>query len=321
MDLFKFIGDILIALEQLLITAPIHILSTLFGGALRWPGIIIFGLAMGAISFQYNRRLIDWLRFQSLGTRDYIVDTLEKMAMDRWTPGQILGFLFAVSFVPASLAFVAFMPDHMGFGLFVGMIVAIVGWKAPKPIVTFLYQRHVNKFVLQMVDALSLLSNGMKSNMSMPQAMQLVVREMQDPLRYEFSQILSKAQMGQTMEQGFTRLAQRIRSDDVEMFVTSVNILLETGGKITEVFDTIVSVIRERIKVENKIAAVTAQGFYQGMIVAAIPPFLTFAMAQSDPEMMRPLFTQPIGWAVLIFVLALEVVGIFLIIKLVKIDV
>jgi tight adherence protein B len=112
-----------------------------------------------------------------------------------------------------------------------------------------------------------------------------------------------------------------VKSDDVEMFVTSVNILKETGGNLAETFDTIVSTIRERIKIENKIGALTAQGFYQGLVAMSIPPFLGVAIYQSDPDFMKPLFTTTVGWAIIFVIILLELAGFFVIMKIVKIEV
>ena len=100
---------------------------------------------------------------------------------------------------------------------------------------------------------------------------------------------MSENKLGVSIEDAFLNLSRRIRSDDVEMFVTSVNILKETGGNLAETFDTIVMTIRERIKVEKKIEAMTAQGLYQGIFVMCIPPVLGLVFYQTDPEFMRPL--------------------------------
>ena len=103
-----------------------------------------------------------------------------------------------------------------------------------------------------MVDALSLMSNGLKSGLSIVQSLGLVTQEMPNPIRQEFNLILSENKLGVSLEDAFINLAKRIKSDDVEMFVTSVNILKETGGNLAETFDTIVITIRERIKVEKQ---------------------------------------------------------------------
>ncbi|OFZ69513.1 MAG: hypothetical protein A3K03_05295 [Bdellovibrionales bacterium RIFOXYD1_FULL_44_7] len=127
--------------------------------------------------------------------------------------------------------------------------------------------------------------------------------------------------MGVSLEEAFNNLSKRIVADDVEMFVTSINILKETGGNLAETFDTIVTTIRERIKVEKKIAAMVAQGFYQGMLVMSIPPLLGFVFYQSDPEFMAPLFTTTIGWIIVMAIFLLEAAGFFVIMKIIKIDI
>ncbi|MGZ3687686.1 MAG: type II secretion system F family protein, partial [Bdellovibrionota bacterium] len=79
--------------------------------------------------------------------------------------------------------------------------------------------------------------------------------------------------------------------------------------------------IRDRIKVENKIQALTAQGFYQGVIVMMVPPVLGLSFYQSDPDFMRPLFTTLYGWIIIAMILFLEALGFFVVMKIIKIDV
>lgn len=288
---------------------------------MRLGGLLGLGVAVFAISYHYNTRLLDWLRFQSLGTRDYIVERLATMFIEV-DPQTVLLGLFACSFGLGLVVFLAFL--SMGFwapGLVFALVLTAVGWKAPRPIVDWFYWRRVDKLVLQMVDGLNLMSNGMKSGLTVVQSMGLVVQEMPNPIQQEFNLVLSENRLGVPLEEAFNNFAKRIRNDDIEMFVTAINILKETGGNLAETFDTIVMTIRERIKVEKKIAAMTAQGFYQGMFVMAVPPILAVVFYQSDPEFMRPLFTTAIGWVIIMVIIALEIVGFFVIMRIIKIDV
>ena len=286
----------------------------------RFMGLAGFGVSALLFSYHYNRRFVDWLRFQSLGTRDYIVERLAMMFFDKVTPQQILMGQFAISFGLGTIVFLAFLPNLFP-GIPFAIAMTVIGWKAPKPFVDHLYNQRVDKFVLQMVDALSLMSNGLKSGLSVAQSLGLVVQEMPNPIRQEFNLILSENKLGVSLEEAFSNLAKRVKVDDVEMFVTSINILKETGGNLAETFDTIVTTIRERIKVEKKIAAMTSAGFYQGIIVMCIPLVLGVVFYQSDPEFMQPLFTTAIGWTIIMVIMALEVVGYFVIMRIVKIDV
>ena len=282
-------------------------------------GILLFGLSVFAASYIYSTRFLDWLKFQSLGTRDYIIERLGMMFIDI-PPHHILIGLFSLSFGLGTIIFLAFLPNLFP-GIPLAIVGTIIGWKLPKPIVNHMYNKRVTKFVMQMVDALSLMSNGMKSGLSVVQSLGLVAQEMPDPIKQEFTLVLSENRVGVSLEDAFLNLAKRIKSNDVEMFVTSINILKETGGNLAETFDTIVSTIRERIKVENKISALTAQGFYQGVFVMAIPPILAVVFFQTDPDFMRPLVTTPLGWIIVMGIFLLEAVGFFVILQIVKIDV
>jgi tight adherence protein B len=285
----------------------------------KWLCLACFTGFRYIIFYSYAVRFLDWLRFQSIGTRDYIVERLSMMFIDI-APHKVLIGLFLLSFGLGSLVFVLFLPQWFP-ATFFGLVAVVVGWKSPKPLVDWWYRRRVNQFVLQMVDGLNLVANGMKSGQSVIQAMDMVTREMKDPIREEFRFVLNQNKLGTSLEEALTDMAKRIQSDDVEMFVTSVNILKETGGNLAETFDTIVNTIRERIKVEKKIQSLTAQGFYQGMAVMSVPPLMLVMMQQSDPDFMKPMFTSPIGWVILFIALGLEVAGFFVIMRIVKIDV
>ncbi len=85
------------------------------------------------------------------------------------------------------------------------------------------------------------------------------------------------------------------------MFVTSINILKETGGNLAETFQTIVIVIRERQKVEKKIQALTAQGLMHGVIVTLIPFLLMVVFFVVDPAFIKPMFNTTLGLVLKLF--------------------
>lgn len=280
---------------------------------------LVFGIAIFLMAYNYMNRFLDWLRFQSLGTRDYIVEMCGKMFIDT-TPNQVLMWLVMASAGPFVLCFLLFLPKIVP-GLVAGVVLGIVGWKIPKPVINIMYRRRIDKFNLQMVDGLGLMSNAMKSGLSVVQALGIVVEQMPNPMSQEFNLVLSENKVGVSVEEAFENLAKRVVCEDVEMFVTAVNILKETGGNLAETFDTIVYVIRERLKVENKIKSLTAQGYYQGMMLLAMPPMLGIYFTFSEPGFMDPMFNNPIGWAIMAAVLLLEVVAYFVIQKVITVDV
>ena len=281
-------------------------------------GLVVFLSAL-LVAFQFSGRILDWVRFQSIGTRDYIAEKLQLMMIEV-PPEKILIYQVSFALGLGMLVFLACLPN-LGPGAFFGSVMLFVGWIAPKPIINVMYQKRVEKFVNQMVDGLGLMSNGMRSGLSVAQAMGLVSQEMPAPIQQEFQLILSQNKLGVSLEEAFVNLSKRIVADEVEMFVTSVNILKETGGNLAETFDTITTLIRERIKVENKIKAMVAQAFWQGIILLCVPPFMMMTLSSSDPELMKPMFTHPLGWLALTIVVVLELVAFVVIKKVTKIDV
>jgi tight adherence protein B len=279
---------------------------------------IVF-IASILVAYQFSEKILDWVRFQSIGTRDYIAEKMQLLMIDI-SPNRILVGQVALSVGLGALMFLMALPN-IGAAIFLLFSTAAIGWVLPKPIVDMLYRRRCEAFVNQMVDALGLMSNGMRSGLSVVQAMGLVSQEMPDPIRSEFNLIMSQNKLGVSLEEAFMNLSKRVVADEVEMFVTSVNILKETGGNLAETFDTITSLIRDRIKVEGKIKALTAAAFWQGVVLMCVPPFLGLMLTQTDPEMMNSVFTSFLGWVMLAAVIILEVIAFVVIQKITKIDV
>lgn len=280
---------------------------------------IFVGAMFFYITYMNSARFFEWLRWQSIGTRDYIVEKLSTMFIEV-TPNQVLGGMVAVSFIPGFIVFILIMPQVLPASI-LGTIVMIIMWFVPRIYVDNMFKRRVELFNVQMIDGLGLMANGMKSGLSIIQALALVKQEMPNPLSQELDYVLKQQQLGISVEDAFQNLAKRIPSEDVNMFVTSIVILKETGGNLAETFETIVYTIRERVKVEQKIGAMIAQNMSQGAIVFCMPYALVAMFYFSDPEFLAPMFRDIMGWAMIAIALTLQMTGGFLIWKIVQIKV
>jgi tight adherence protein B len=166
-----------------------------------------------------------------------------------------------------------------------------------------------------------LMANGVKAGLSVQQCMERIQENLANPISQEFGLVLSQMRLGRGMSEALNDLGMRIPKPDVQMYVTSVNILSETGGNMAETFQTITFTIRERQKIEKKIDALTAQGVTQGVIITLIPFGLLAVFAIVDPAYVRPLFTTTLGFIALFMMLALQTIGGIMIKKIVKIQV
>lgn len=283
--------------------------------------IFLIGFVVFLLGYKYANNTFAWIEYQTYGTRTYIMEKLEflfiEIEQDKLTYillGSSVGLGFLI------LILIGFLGSWI-VGLFLGILFAFLGFKAPRLIVDFLVKRRIKAYSLQMVDALQLLSNGIRAGLSVPQAIGMIVDEMPPPISQEFNIILQQNRIGVTLEECFENLAKRVSTEDNDMFVSSVNILRETGGNLAETFDTIVDVIRERVRLQQKVDTFTAQGMFQGMTIGAMPYALGFIYYMQDPESMTPLFTSAIGLIMLFLAIAFDLAGIYVILKIVKIKI
>jgi tight adherence protein B len=87
------------------------------------------------------------------------------------------------------------------------------------------------------------------------------------------------------------------------------------------VFEKIAHTIRERMRIEQRIRTLTAQGRLQGIVVGCTPLLLGFAMYVLDPVMMAAFLRSGAGMAILGLVAVLETLGALVIRKIIAIDV
>jgi tight adherence protein B len=185
----------------------------------------------------------------------------------------------------------------------------------------FLYHRYVEKFDDQLTDALTMASNAIRVGLSLPQALEIIEKEMPSPVSQEFQLVLKEHRMGKNLDDALDRMASRLPSTDLSLVINSIVILRETGGSLSETFDTVVNTIMEREKVKGKIRTLTAQGRVQGLILTGMPFVLMYVLHVINPEYIAPLFTTLLGWMFLLFMGLLLFGGGLLIHKIITIDV
>ena len=285
----------------------------------EWVMVPLFGICVFIIVLVWAERVINWLHKRSLGQREEVIKMLRLMGNDV-DEKRITVLILLLSFGVGALTFLVFWPKVL-IGCIFGASVTIAGWQLPLLIVKTIYEKRCTAFTDQMVDGLTIMANGVKAGSNPQESMRRVVEIMGAPISQEFAQVLYQMQVGDSFESALNDLGNRIPRPDVQMFVTSINILKETGGNLAETFATIVTVIRERQKVEKKIQALTAQGLMQGIIVTMIPFILMGVFLLVDPNFVKPMFSTTLGLVLLFVMLGLQIIGGIVIKKLVTIKV
>jgi tight adherence protein B len=202
-----------------------------------------------------------------------------------------------------------------------GLIATAMAFYAPRIWLWRKRQKRMKAFNDQLADGIALLANSLRSGYSLPQALELLSRDARPPLSHEFSRVNREVNLGLSPPDALANILNRVPSDDLDLFITAVNIQREVGGNLAEVLDTIADTIRDRVKLLGEVRVLTAQQSYAGYVVSALPIVLAAAMFLISRSYMETLFTSLIGWMMLSVASVGIIAGFFAMRKIVDIRV
>jgi len=226
--------------------------------------------------------------------------------------------VFLLCFVPL---FDLSNPVSTAAGIVLGVAFGSLALMAPTRLVNVLRSRRRLKFNVQLIDALSSMSNALRAGFSLNQAFETVVQNGEKPISQEFGVMLQQMRVGMNFYDALQSLDKRVGSDDLTLVVTAIDIARRTGGNLTEIFDKISLTIRERMRIERRVMTLTSQGRLQGLVVACMPAVLGVAMTSLKPSLMIPFFKSANGMAAVGLTVLLIAAGWFFISKIIRIDV
>ncbi len=298
---------------------------TLSSLILRWAAAALFGLCFAGLAFALFKAARARADVYSGSEAENMARQFEdiflfvpprRIAEIGWA---IAAVLFAVVFFSLAGNFTSL--NSVIAGLFFGMIAALPGLKSPHWLLAVLKSRRLRRFNLQLVDTLIGMSNALKAGFSITQAFESVVKEGENPIAQEFGLFLHQTRMGVSFSDALNNLEQRVGSEDMTLVAMSIETARRTGGNLTEIFEKIAHTIRERLRIENRIRTLTAQGRLQGLIVGAMPVIIGIAMTLVDPGTMLPFLRSTFGIAIMVAVVFLIAAGGFFIRKIISINV
>lgn len=227
-------------------------------------------------------------------------------------------YFIATVVIPILMFFLVFfvLGSPMIASIFVG-----VGIILPNVYISHLSKKRQKKLNQQLPEFLTILSNGIRSGLSLNQAIDLSIKELQDPIRWEFGKMLADINLGRDTDQALTDLAERGKNENLTMFTNAVIVQRQIGGNLSEVLDIIAETIRARIRLQRKITALTAQNKMSGLIIALIPIGIAVAVMVIRPEYILPLFLDPIGQILLVLMVISIGIAAFLLNKVTTLEV
>jgi tight adherence protein B len=236
----------------------------------------------------------------------------------------------AVSLEPAEWVLV-----HVGTALGLAVLLGLLSGASPMAVVlglligaaappAFLRRRAQGRkaaFEEQLADSLQLLAGSLRAGYSVPQAIDAIVREGEEPMSTEFGRALVEARLGVQLEDALESVARRMECVDFSWVVMAMRIQRDVGGNLAEVLSNVAATLRERERLRRQVRVLSAEGRLSAWILGLLPVVFGGYLLLVRPEYLQPLWTTTLGWLMLLSAAVLFVIGVFWLRRVVRVTV
>ena len=182
-------------------------------------------------------------------------------------------------------------------------------------------QKRQKAFANQLGDMLTMVSNALRSGFSFMQAIEMVAKEMDDPIGGELGEVIRETRLGTPLDKALENMSSRVQSSDFNLVVTAVLIQRQVGGNLSQILDTISDTVEDRIRMRREVRALTSQGRASGVVLAALPIGLAAILSLVNPTYLDPLWQEDMGHMAVGGAIILEIIGFYVINRIVNIDI
>lgn len=281
------------------------------------PELIIYGVIFIAVfvlvegiyltvfgkSINLNNRVNRRLHMLEKGAgREEVLDHLRKEMKQHLESRKIPFYSFLGE--KAQKANIAFSPSQLfmvmgglGFFAFVGMS---VGTGATLPVravlsvvmgVAGVYiwvngkaKKRMSMMEEQLPEAVELMVRSLRVGHPFSAALDIVAREIPDPLGTEMGVIADENAYGRDMGEALKNMAERMDMQDLRFLAVAVTIQQTSGGNLAEILEGLSKVIRARFKLFRRVRAITAEAKWSGMFLSGFPVMAIIAINLIKPD-------------------------------------
>lgn len=249
---------------------------------------------------------------------------LERMAEDlrransNLQPVEFMAIRVAFAGLGFAAAFV-FLGGWLGFLL--GLVIGGLAFQVPQ---VWMNRRRVGrskKLEAQLPEALTLISNSLKSGFGLLQSLNLAAEQLEDPIASYLGQTIHEMNIGSSVEEAFLSLSERAGNYDLDLVVTAILVQRSVGGNLGEILDTVAATMRDRERIRGEITALTAQQMLTGIVIGLLPVAVGAMFLVVSPDYISVLFTESLGKMMLGAAVVMEAVGIMIIRRILAIEV
>jgi tight adherence protein B len=251
-----------------------------------------------------------------LGDVDFLNRVRQLLDRSDWslTAGE-----FAITSVVGAL--VAALLGYLLGGLVLAVILIPFALATPYLLVVRAVDKRKKQFEEQFPEMLDLIAASLESGASVMRALELVVEEADEPTASEFGRVLTATRMGDELSDALSAMSTRLGSRDVDWTVQAIGVQQRTGGRLADILRIVARTMRGRSEVKREVDALTVEGRLSGLILGALPFFITALMLIISPDYIKPLFHETVGIVMVAAAGALMLVGFVWMRRVIRVEV
>ncbi len=236
-----------------------------------------------------------------------LLATKAQKAALAFTPGQLIGLMGAVSvvaFIGLTFGTETDLPIRIAIAIVMG-IGGIYFWVNSKA------KKRLSMIEEQLPDAVELMVRSLRVGHPFASAVQIVSKEIKDPLASEFGIIADESAYGRDVGEALKDMAERIGLQDLRFLAVAVSIQQVSGGNLAEILDGLAKVIRARFRLFRRVKAITAEAQWSGKFLSAFPVVALIVINVADPHYYDVVMDHPYFIPACIFVAAFLTLNLF----------
>lgn len=183
------------------------------------------------------------------------------------------------------------------------------------------HRKYVQAFDKSLAESLMTIASSLKAGLTLKDALVVAADNCPYPFNVEVMQALKEYRFGVPLDEALDNIRGRIGSTDAKISFGAIIIGSQLGGRLPEILQKIVKTVRERERVEGRLKSLTAQGRSQAFLLCSAPPVLGVGMWLYDPVKMGLLTDTPVGQVLLGLAIALELIGIAVMSRIMKLEI
>lgn len=250
---------------------------------------------------QLRKEMLQHMKAKNIPLYSLLADKAQKAAI-AFTPRQliiVMAGLSVVAFIGLSAGTETDLPMRIAMAIGIG-IGAVYMWVSAKA------NKRMSLIEEQLPDAVELMVRSLKVGHPFASAVQIVAKEVQDPLGTEFGVISDESAYGKDIGEALKEMAERLDMQDMRFLAVAVTIQQQAGGNLAEILAGLAQVIRARFRLFRRVKAITAEAKWSGKFLSSFPLIALVVINLADPHYYDVVRDEPI------FVPACIAVGVFL---------